>query len=294
MVINNYKGGLLANRIISFAHFIANSIAYKYKLYNPEFDEFTPYFEGTSKNYFEGYPISTSLFNNHFLDRAFSKIFRLWADITQQLFTKTGFYVLYRIFKSHDKKVVVFDLNDAGFVMDAQTKRVIVEGWLFRDYANFNKYEDEIRKVFTPVDKYKLEVKSIMDSIKNKADVVIGVHIRRGDYIRHEGGKFFFDNTVYADKMLQVKDSFTNEGKSCIFLICSNESIQPTYFPADLKLITANRHFITDLYCLAACDGIIGPPSTFSIWASFYGKVPLAQINSKDEIIKLGEYINRC
>ena len=294
MVINNYKGGQLANRILSFAHLLANSIGHTYKLYNPEFDEYNAYFEGSSKNYFNGHPVSVTLFNNHFFDRAFSRLFRLWADITHQLFTRTPFYILYRIFKSHDKKIKVFDLNDAVFVKDAQTKTTITQGWLFRDYANFNKYENEIRQFFTPVEKYKLEVKKIMDEMRAQADVVIGVHIRRGDYIRYADGQYFFDDAVYADKMMQIQNKIIAAGKRCIFLICSNDNIDAANFSAELKLITGTRHFITDLYCLAACDAIIGPPSTFSIWASFYGKVPLAQIKRKDDVIELGEYVNLC
>jgi Glycosyl transferase family 11 len=294
MVINNYKGGQLANRILSFAHLLANSIGHQYKLYNPEFDEYNPYFEGSSKNHFNNYPVSVTLFRNHFADRAFSRLFRLWADITHKLFTRTPFYVLYRIFKSHDKRNIVFDLNDAAFVKDARTKTVITEGWLFRDYDNFNKYENEIRQFFAPVEKYKSEVNKIMEGLRQQADMVIGVHIRRGDYIRYAAGRWFFDDAVYAGKMQQVQNKMSASGKRCIFLICSNDKIDPANFPPELKLYTGNRHFIVDLYCLAACDGIIGPPSTFSIWASFYGKIPLAQINSKDDTIELGEYVNLC
>ena len=294
MVINNYKGGQLANRILSFAHFLSNSIEHKYKLYNPEFDEYNAYFEGSSKNYFNGYLINTTLFNNHFFDRAFSRLFRLWADITHPLFTRTPFYILYRIFRSHDKKNRVFDLNGTAFVKDAQTKTVIMEGWLFRDYTHFNKYENEIRQFFTPVGKYKAEVKKIIDDARSKADLLIGVHIRRGDYIRYAEGQWFFDDAVYADKMMQVQNKMFAEGKRCIFLICSNDKIDNDNFPSGLKLISGKRHFVTDLYCLAGCDAIIGPPSTFSIWASFYGKVPLSQIRSKDEVIAIGEYVNLC
>ena len=294
MVINNYKGGRLANRILSFAHLLANSIEYKYKLYNPEFDEYCSYFEATSKNKFDQHLISTTLFKNHFLDRIFSRLFRLWADITYKLFTKTPFYVLYRIFRSHDRKNMVFDLNDPVFVQDAITKTVITEGWLFRDYNSFNKYENELRRYFAPVKKYREEVEKIISGIRATADVVIGVHIRRGDYEKFGNGQWFFNDAVYADKMMQVYKQKTAEGKTCAFLICSNDKIDPANFPAELKFYAGERHFITDLYCLAACDAIIGPPSTFSIWASFYGQIPLAQMNSKDEIIELGEYRNLC
>ena len=177
---------------------------------------------------------------------------------------------------------------------DAQAKTVIVEGWLFRDYASFNKYENNIRQFFTPVEKYKSAVKKIIDELRSQADTVIGVHIRRGDYARHADGRWYFDDAVYADKMQQVQNKIAVQGRRCIFLICSNETINAGNFPATLKLCTGNRHFIVDLYCLAACDGIIGPPSTFSIWASFYGKIPLAQIYTKDDVIELGEYVNLC
>ena len=40
---------------------------------------------------------------------------------------------------------------------------------------------------------------------------------------------------------------------------------------------------IGDLYSLAACDYIIGPPSTYTQWASFYGQVPRFVHNRKYE-----------
>ena len=45
-----------------------------------------------------------------------------------------------------------------------------------------------------------------------------------------------------------------------------------------------------DLYGLAACDYIIGPPSTYSHWASFWGKGPLRPLDSSDLQLKLGDF----
>ena len=47
---------------------------------------------------------------------------------------------------------------------------------------------------------------------------------------------------------------------------------------------------IEDLYALSLCDYILGPPSTFSMWASFYGKKPLRIVSYKDEAISLHEF----
>ena len=294
MVINNYKGGQLANRIFAFGHFIANSLEYGYTLYNPEFDEYVRYFEAPSKNYFDGHPISVTLFKSHFADRAFSRLFRLWADITHKLFTRTPFYILYRLFKTNDKKNINFDLNNPDFVLEAKQKTVITEGWVFRDHPNFIKHADAIRRYFAPVEKYRLLVDELMSFSKKEADIIIGVHIRRGDYTRYNGGIWFYPDKVYAEKMVQVKEQMTLKGKTCAFLICSNDNINKNNYPGELKLITGKRHFMVDLYGLAQCDGIIGPPSTFSQWASFYGKVPLSYIFTKEDSIQIGEYEHAC
>lgn len=193
--------------------------------------------------------------------------------------------------KSHDKKQLVYNLNNPHFIRDAQSKIVLVQGWGFRDAENFNKHAEKLRLFFTPLQQYSQEVKVIITAAKAKAAVVYGVHIRRGDYARYEGGKYLYTDEVYADKMMQLVKKHKADGKSCAFVICSNEPVIKENYPPELLLICGARHFITDLYLLAACDGIIGPPSTFSGWASFYGKVPIQHIQSKAAIICLGGYL---
>ena len=50
------------------------------------------------------------------------------------------------------------------------------------------------------------------------------------------------------------------------------------------------RSDIEDLYALSICDYILGPPSTFSMWASFYGGVPLRFIKHSNDKIFLREF----
>jgi len=291
MVFNNYKGGQLANRIISFAHFIANSLEYKYRLVNMEFDEFEPYFESTANNDFKDYPISIQLYKNNFESQLFRRSIRLWTDLTHPFITHLPWYTLYRIFKTHDKKGISFDLNNEQFIKDAQTKNVIAQGWVFRDHKNFAKHADILRTLFVPVEKHKAEVSQLLSGIRDRTDLVYGVHIRRGDYSKFEGGKYFYTDEVYADKMMQLFEKALRQEKSCAFIICSNEKIQTANFPKQLQLVTAARHPVVDMYALASCDGIIGPPSTFSGWASFYGKVPLHYLKTKDDLVQLDDYL---
>ena len=47
---------------------------------------------------------------------------------------------------------------------------------------------------------------------------------------------------------------------------------------------------VSDVCALARCDYIIGPKSTFSQWASFYGGKPLLQVCSNDDAVALENF----
>jgi len=47
---------------------------------------------------------------------------------------------------------------------------------------------------------------------------------------------------------------------------------------------------VEDLYALAECDYIIGPPSTYTLWASFYGDTPLWFMEHKGDIPDLSAF----
>jgi hypothetical protein len=47
---------------------------------------------------------------------------------------------------------------------------------------------------------------------------------------------------------------------------------------------------VGDLYALARCDYIMGPPSTYTQWASFYGNRPMLCLESKDQRIDRDQF----
>lgn len=290
MVVINYKGGQLANRIVLFAHFIVNAIEHKHALVNPEFDEYTPYFEGPATGNFQGYPITLGHYRHHKINRAYSRIVRLWADITYRWMPETPWYRIVRIFKSHDKRELIYDLNQPDFIASAKTKTVIAEGWLFKDRAHIEKHGDVLRQIFTPVEPYRSQAEEAIAEARKEVDVLIGVHIRRGDYARFWGGKWYYEDDVYEAKMLALQDYYATQGKRCGFFVCTNETLHRSNYDSSLRIYADRRHFIVDLHALSRCDGIIGPPSTFSIWASFYGKKPLTQLETAETSPLLGEY----
>ena len=290
MVIINSQTAQLANRLWHFSGFIANSIEHKYELVNIGFFRYRSFFEATSNNDFKGYPISITRTHIPYLDYFYSNLFKNWASFTYRKFGRTPtLYKFYQTTFTTDKEEIIFDLNNPEFVHDAQKRKVLVEGWLLRDSANIQKHAAIIREFFKPVEPYRSQVEQTINEAKKLADVVVGVHIRRGDYSSFQGGIWCYTDDVYADKMRQIEMYYARLGKSCAFLICSNDAINPYNFPG-LNVFSAQRHFIVDLYLLAACDVIIGPPSTFSQWAAFYGEKILRMILDKNDQINSLEF----
>ncbi len=279
MVIIGSKTGQLANRLFAFSHFIANSIEYKYNLYNPAFEEYREYFLSTLSGVGK-HPI--------YLDLRVPVPVPLLQRITRigsKLLPRSKFHRFLSCsgFNNH------FDLNDVVFVADAQTKLVIVEGWKLRDEFNFQKHANAIRTFFIPTSGIRKNVKNLVKRCRENGDILVGVHIRKGDYKEWRGGIYYYDNKTYMEKMLELERIFKDEGKSVTFLICSNEPVSKDDFQ-NLSINTGSVPLVEDLYALSECDYIIGPPSTFSMWASFYGEVPLLHIKSSEQNIALHDF----
>jgi hypothetical protein len=66
------------------------------------------------------------------------------------------------------------------------------------------------------------------------------------------------------------------------YVICTNEKNISFVAGGNFTIFNEERHFVEDLYLLSKCDYIMGPPSTFSGWASFYGNVPLYMLKEID------------
>jgi hypothetical protein len=278
MVIIADKVGQLCNRLFQFSYFIVNGIEYNYQVINPCFDEYAIFFETTASNNFKGLGISTKI-------TPFKKLDHLLLRFSNKK--------LPRFLNFHTEDIrsssKTHDLKNVKFRQLAKTKIVFAKGWLFKDEENLKKYRSQLIEIFKPKKQYLNEVENILMDLRSKYDFLIGVHIRRGDYREWNNGRYFFDDEVYLDKMKQIEQEMNTSGKSCCFFVASNEEINVTSFKS-INLCYEKRNLITDLYTLAGCDYIIGPPSTFSLWASFYGNIPLQTISSSEEKISLKNF----
>ena len=158
------------------------------------------------------------------------------------------------------------------------------KGWQTRtDTRYLAQTLPELKRIFRPKDEIMNKAERLIGEMKQKSDIVVGVHIRRGDYATWNDGRFFYELEEYHHFMLRIKQLYKNKNVS--FFISSNED-----FSLDIFNDCECRRFgkepsgaILDLYTLSLCDRMIGPFSTYSRWASFIGEVPLCFLETKGQ-----------
>lgn len=281
MVINLYVNGQLGNRLLHISSFIVNSAVYDYKFYYLSFP--SAYHE-----YF-------NIHDNHALKQTkarfrFSKLPAINAIMIAG--AQALLYLCRRVQKlpyldhltivrpAQVNQGVYYDLNDTRYIEKARKKLLFVEGWRFTDPDNMSKHLPLIREIFAPREKYAHVIHTIVQKARNFGEVLVGVHIRRGDYKHYQSGKWYYDNAVYSSFMRDMQKVLM-EGygyDSIVFIICSDEVIDVKQFHA-LPVVYIRKSEIIDLYTLSNCDYILAPPSTFSGWASYYGNVPIYYID---------------
>jgi hypothetical protein len=173
------------------------------------------------------------------------------------------------------------DLNSDAFLDVVRRHRVVfVQGWFFRNRDNCARHRELICTHFTPWERHLARAHAAIESARRRGRFVIGVHMRRTDYTRYKGGQFYYSHDQYRSVMERVQAAFPDQGVS--FLICSDEPVPRDTF-AGLDVLYGSGHELEDLYALAACDRLIGPLSTYTTWASYYGHVPLYRIADPDK-----------
>ena len=156
------------------------------------------------------------------------------------------------------------------------------------DKAYIMKHADRLRYLFSPSPEVLNEINKML--VRDENTTYVGVHMRGGDYRTYLDGKYFYEPQIYLAYMRQMSEQLSSGGNKVRFLLCTNEDINMSVFD-EYEVVRLNgSDMLIDLYGLSQCDYIIGPPSTFSQWASFYGKTPLRVLYTSDENILLYDF----
>ncbi len=294
MIVIGKKYGQLGNRLFLYAHFIANAIDNNYCIFNPAFEEYATYFEGPSKQIFVRYrpPYMASIGKSPRSTRRFERLLGSLISAMSLKFVDIIAFIEYNESSFHKMLWLdpdyLFNFTDKMFVeLVSSHKFIIIAGWRFENSEELKRNRKEICNYFTPIKSLREEIKKTVDKARTGHDLLVGVHIRLGDYLNWNGGKYYYNTTIYNKLMNAIIHQIP--GKKVGFIVCSNERIDPEVW-AGLDVVYGTGQLVEDMYSLAECDYIIGPPSTFSMWASFYGKKPLYIVKDPERAFYLDDF----
>jgi hypothetical protein len=149
------------------------------------------------------------------------------------------------------------------------------------------KHQSHIKEFFSPAQGIQYRVDACVKENRQGNSVLVGVHLRRGDYRQWAGGKYFYNDGAFRGLMGQMSAALSD--RNVRFLLVSDQPIDRTNYDG-LNIAMGPGDPAGDLFSLSSCDYIIGPPSTFTLWASFYGAVPLFTIADVKAPIQLDAF----
>ena len=158
------------------------------------------------------------------------------------------------------------------------------KGWdTMNDTRYLQQTKPQLRHIFQPRKDITDRAERMMAEIRRDNDLVVGIHIRHGDYKTFWDGRYYYTLEEYHQFMLQIKA--LHPDKRVAFFISSNEQFDVSTFEGCrcYRFGKEPSGDMLDLHTLSLCDRILGPWSTYSRWASFIGEVPLCFIKQKSQ-----------
>lgn len=282
MIVLPHKVGRLGNRLLMSGHLIAFSRDQGVPFVNTAFDEYAHLFEGTRADLFCRYPPPGTPLRAEWARPAVWRVLDVFARLVRRLHLGSRFA---RVIYHRETSIFdIFDLSSAAGI-DAMRSALVVFvcGWQFITRSGFARHADAIREYFTPIASIRDAVARTVNAAREGADILVGVHVRRTDFAHTQGNQWFFPFETYTRAMQHFAEQFPS--RHVRFLVCSDEELSPASFPG-LSVHLARGSAIEDMYSLAGCDYIFGPPSTFSGWASYYGGVPLGVLDHPKRVLR--------
>ena len=283
----------MGNRLTLFANLVAYAAEHGHRLANVTFHSYAHLFETTRGDVYCRYPVPD---RQSWLDRipgvagAIRKT-RLFYHVIRYLSLLNEKWPLFgkRVVTLRERPGQLIILLETPEVQAqiAEANVVFVYGWIFRAPGAMRRQAEKVRAYFRPIEAYERASAQAVAPLRKDAEVVIGVHVRQEDYRRWRKGSCFFTMPQYAAWMSELAGQFP--GQKVSFLVCSDELRRPEEFPG-LTVGFGPGSAMGDLYALAKCDYILGPLSSYSQWASFYGNKPLYQLSDRKDRLELGKF----
>ena len=279
MIVLNKHPGQLCNRLWAYVPYITLCLKNNHKLLILHFDEYYHQFENlrtlTGIRLGEPYVLK----KNHYWKWLFLHVAK---PLPQRLLRFLDIYTDKEFWEREQWRAALVGRN-ANIIFLKTQERVQVD-------TSLPEFQEQIRQLFRPKQVYVDNVTQLVTGQREKHNVIMGVHIRRSDYRKFRRGAYYFNDATYCAYMSDMEQQLKAAGKSVVFLLCSEEPLQLSHFSGFETFQINSRADIEDLYALSLADYIMGVPSSFSMWASFYGKVPLRILQHKNEKLQLDQF----
>ncbi|MEO8192484.1 MAG: alpha-1,2-fucosyltransferase [Gemmatimonadales bacterium] len=155
------------------------------------------------------------------------------------------------------------------------SRRLFFKGWPFKNPVGIHKHRHTLLAMLTPHPDLSEAVGQFLQSVRNRSAIVVGLHIRQGDYINWIGGRL----AITAAEAARAANEFLEWRRLNVadvgFVLCSDGPLDLDAF-ANLRVVGGPGEATADLLALSACDWILGSNSTFGGFASYYGDKPFA------------------
>lgn len=265
MIVTPLPCGRMGNRISLAANFIAHVEKHGGTYLNLAFQPYNRYFEGTRGRLFLRYTSSKGP-----KPEGSARWRRPFAIRTDGWFKRD------------------VEMDSAEFLdLERRTSVLFCGIWLFRDRQAFRENADAIRRFFRPVAKWREPAEARVAAAREGADRLVAVHMRLTDYAKFNGGAWFYSPEDYRRWMEQTAALHPGRTRFLLF----SDAMPPAETFAGLDGRPGPEHPVSAMHAISLCDAIIGPPSTFSGWASFMGRVPRLQIKSRDQVVRLDDFV---
>jgi hypothetical protein len=295
-VILSKPNGQLGNRLTMHAHLLAYCLEKECHFLNPTLAEYGDFYSGTRGkllNQEDACPRRESVPNWQ------NRMAYLCVRLLYQL---TKISRLLPWFPIQSGKATRNPLGKGlmEFLEELESKGgriAFVSTWKIRNYELCAKHAEAIRRIFIPIPDLKQSADDRLKRLRSCVDLVLGVHIRHGDYRKHESGDLFFAPKAYRRWMEEFAGHFS--GQKVGFAICSDakqrgedfSGLEFVFGPGNDEVSEygnkrkdpVKRVIVEDNYMLSQCDYILGTVSTFCSWAAFWGNKPLLQVQSLNE-----------
>ena len=163
----------------------------------------------------------------------------------------------------------------------------LLDGYYFYAPSLLRAHAATIRGYFRLASPFASPVAQLVARSRQRADRIVGIHVRHGDYASYLGGEHYFSIEDYAGLMRELEALL--HPATTHFIVCS-DAVQPDRVFAGMSWERGPGRVVEDLYALAGCDYVMGPRSTFNRWSAFVGNVPRHEVRTLGRKLSLADF----